>query len=259
MKNILVFGNSHVARVALSYAQHRSARNIPRDLRFDFISAPGPIAHYLQMEGKVLKLLPRPDRWNNRKIPSETLDKWYLMASNRIKACSNEEHIDTSVYDAIFYLGGGLLKRWRLLDMCLRDPGYSSGCAEQLAADLVKASDFYRCMSVATDNFDASDITVVFEPIQNELAASYETESTSIGPFLPVQEIIKESVKRIGFSILPFPIQLLNSAGNAVAARFHSGRETDFMHLNPSGANHVLQALISASPGAESIVLPSLD
>ena len=247
MKKILVFGGSHVSQVASAYWQLRTEKALPPDLKLDFISAPGPVLSRLRVTGSHLHLLDKPEQWPTLALPKEMFDGWHDSIASRLKELAGDgiDRVDLRSFEHNFFIGGQLLRDWEKVDRLIESQVFSSGCLMSVGSDLVQTSHFHYCLR--DQDKTSADFRIVssFEPIVSELSPDFLIATHKSGRLSRVTELLRCAAHTLGYEILPFPDELLNEDGNAVAARYHSGKENDFYHMNVLGGIRILHSMLA--------------
>ncbi len=258
MRKILVYGDSHVANIAMV-----APRLTQPDVKFIFFSAPGPVSSLVFVEDHCLKLKPAPARWpNHPTIAPETFQQWYEGTQAQLRKISeNNDYLDFSKFDAVIVYGGGLglilnSAWWKLSTLSVR-------CSQPFLMDMLEES--FNSIKASTwlgelKPFIETGGTVFYmpPPLLNEqgfgeveeadqnlkMLRSTPENANYCRDFLPALSV---ALAKRGVRLLNLPDELFDSSFRATKSSFKFPKPKDFAHLNEEGALLVLGNLIAKS------------
>lgn len=259
MTRILMIGDSNAARLVNAMREvfaSAGAEDPALDgIVFDPVCATGPVAGKLRIRDGMLRLGPKPAKWNHYRLAEDHADALYAVAAAQIAALAPGGAVPLGGYDLVLAFGGWLVRDWPVVARAQAAGRWSAACLEQLAADRLAASGHIQWLGGASERREGLPrILSLPEPLRNELAPDWLSDAAARGLDFPAAfALLCRAGARMGLEIVPLPPELLNAAGNATAARFRRGREGDFGHLDNAGSmiylRHILSLLRDATGG----------
>lgn len=246
MTRILVFGDSQVATIATAFKRLDESKF---GAHFEFVSAPGPIAHKLRTDGHCLHLEPVPATWAHAYLSDEQITKWHESTQAQITTIGEgRSSIDLTGFDVLVCVGGHILARWNTLHDVVATPYLSTACVQQVCLDVLDGMTHGQWLSGLMNSPHRGSIAVLSlpEPLLNEASPLVETPAYAGKNFRDVQKMIVDALPRLGSIFIPVPNELISSLGNSSPAKYKVDREGDYVHLNPNGGDLVLHSLVDA-------------
>jgi hypothetical protein len=253
MNKVLVFGDSHIAQLALA---NRLQKNTVFD--FSFVTAPGPITSKIKFEEHYLYLLENEGGWAEipgfPNITPEVLNTWYENTKDRFLSVSGCNPIDLRNFSAIVIYGGSFVRDdwWELVNGKI--PYTKALLAELLERKITKTNHYIWLQQLAGFSAISSNIFSMLPPLRNELGfSSLDTGIQDLSIFKQTPEdvsffeigaLYQYLVEKKGGGFIPLPRNLYSDDERATSRHFKSESETDFGHLNAEGGKLVLDNLV---------------
>jgi len=255
MKNILIFGDSHVAQLKMAYEKNKN--NYPFQLHF--VSGPGPVSKKLSFKGTYLYMLENDQNWPSlnhfANMSSELLNEWYNNTFNRFMNVTGQNPIDLNDFDAVVVYGGHMNSRawWEDSDC---DEIYSSSLMKEVLK-LKKANSNHYSWIVGLKAYISSggNVYSVLSPILSELGLYQEVDSsqnTSILKNMPVNANYRNSEKHykalineLGSKYLELPDEIFSPGFKGTDKKFKSLNSKDYGHVNIEGGTIILESILN--------------
>jgi hypothetical protein len=257
MKNVLIFGDSHVENVSVAFNEVETSLNI------SFFSASGPIGAYLKISDNELSLLPAPKVYPaNPTISNEQFHILYDKAKSRLRSISTRKTASLVLndYDAIVMYGGQFFpKDYRWWDIVRMKKKYSLGLLSSMVKESLHAHNrmgylWVHCLADYVSK--GGNMFVVLPPLLNEkgLVGKHDSaQPLSIFQETPLDVNFREMlpiyshlVKGMEGNLIEAPEDLFSEDGRGTSGEFKSFNPLDFYHLNPNGAKLIINNIIDA-------------
>lgn len=262
MTRVLMIGDSNAARLVNAMREvfaGAGAEDPALDgIVFDPVCATGPVAGKLRIRDGMLRLGPKPAKWNHYRLTEDHVDALYSVAAAQIAALAPDGAVPLGGYDLVLAFGGWLVRDWPIVARAQAAGSWSAACLDQLAADRLAASGHVQWLGGASRSGEGLPrILSLPEPLRNELAPDYLPDAAAKALDFPAAfACLRRAGARMGLEIVPLPPELLNAAGNATAARFRRGQGADFGHLNNEGSMIYLHHILSLLRDRTGMSLP---
>jgi hypothetical protein len=253
MNKVLIFGDSHVAQLAIAYQQ-----NSQNTVEFEFVTGPGPVSQKLRFEGHYLHLDENNGVWpyisSRPDLQGSDIDKWYENTKERFMAVAKRNPIDLHGFDAVVLYGGYVVPdNW--WQFAVNRNYYSKALILELLVKNVQYTAHYKWLQQIIGFIkDGGKVLSQLPPLRSELGfgdvikSEQDLSQMKLMPkdisFHSIEPLYELLFKNNGASLIPLPRELYSDDFRATHKRYKSQNEQDYGHVNPAGGKLIFDNLI---------------